>query len=151
MMELKLDTNALSSLIDADPSFKLAIQQAVLQNIANRYIKSTDYTINKLMSDMQSQALDLYTNKDRYGSRSLLPAQRAEFQKIIDSEIQDLIKNSLRTLEPIVKASIDDAFNKFDKQYIDKALDRLLDKYTIDYIQTRLNDRWQEAIKSLTK
>jgi len=38
-IELKLDTNALSSLIEKDESFRLNIQQSVLENIANRYVK----------------------------------------------------------------------------------------------------------------
>ena len=46
-IEIKLDTNALSSLIDSDPEFRTKIQQSVLTNIANRYLKVANDDINK--------------------------------------------------------------------------------------------------------
>ena len=45
-IEIKLDTNALASLIESDPEFKTKIQQSVLANIANRYLKTTQTEIS---------------------------------------------------------------------------------------------------------
>ena len=44
-IELKLDTNALSSLIEKDPEFQLKLQACVIENIARRHIKGIPETI----------------------------------------------------------------------------------------------------------
>ena len=55
-IEMKLDTNALSSLIEADPTFRANIQQSVLTNIANRYLKVANTDINKAIESAISIA-----------------------------------------------------------------------------------------------
>ncbi len=62
---LKLDSTALSSLIDADPSFKLELQSAVLANIAGRYIKGAgeaiEQTLARSAENAKKEALESFT------------------------------------------------------------------------------------------
>ena len=63
-IELKLDTNALSHLIEQDSEFRLNLQQCVLENIAKRYVKGVSddiqFAVKKAVEHEQNEVVKLF-------------------------------------------------------------------------------------------
>ena len=161
-LEIKLDTNALASLIDSDPEFKLKVQQSVLANIANRYLKdsSIDFSeaIKAAANSAKAKVLEEYGSYDRgyppvfklnqqtsdhitTKTRALAKATAdAEISKIIDDEIATRMKS----IEDIITAKIavgisrqtDQMINAAVKTKIESTVNTMLSEILVNKLQS---------------
>lgn len=152
MIELKLDTNALSSLIDKDPQFKLSIQQAVLQNISNRYVKSTCANINgQLLKAAESARKDV---QDQYMEREsqytsfykLKPAAKKQIQEACQRDINSVMADLVCTTKERSEKVIKEAFNSYDKEKLNGLIDSMLNAHINAYVKTKIEERFKEAM-----
>ncbi len=150
-IQLKLDTNALASLIEADPEFKLQLRQAILQNIADRYIKTTDADIQRELTvaaaSTKQQILDMYTvtvQKDRWSStRTLNEDLKKEIAKVCRTHIESSIGSLIRDeISKWIEASAED--NR-------RRIHSMMEVFTTSHIKEMLKTRFEKAIKALNE
>lgn len=143
MIELKLDTNAVSHLIDSDPTFKLKIQQAVLANIAGRYVKNVSGLVDgsvknaveaaqtSLLKDFGSWSTE-FSGKHKFNLKSgVLDAIKSEIQSksqvFIREAIRDAIEEQSKEIESRVKAYVDMAMKEYTTKAVSIAIKDRLD------------------------
>jgi hypothetical protein len=125
-IEIKLDTNALASLIEKDEQFRLKIQQCVLENIARRFVKGVDSDIQSAVSKAaeteKSKIVESFgsyqsgnwsrtitlkqTLKDEIKT-AVCKASNVEIESLIASSIEAQMKAAEATIALRVKSEVD--------------------------------------------
>jgi len=155
-IELKLDTQALSSLIEQDPTFRASIQQSVLQNIVNRYVKNADSSIDMIMersiNKLRDEVLDRYTFKapNWEGTRKLKEHVKTDIFGVLDDELKLQVQELTKKSRDVIDESIKAAFEKLDKGHIDRKIESYLNRYTNEYIAAELERRFKAALSQFT-
>lgn len=116
-IELKLDTNALSTLIEKDPQFQLNLQQCVLENVAKRYIKGVPETVKNAIETAAKTERDkvasLFGSYPTWGSFKLKDNVIDMIKTAVDreakSQIDDLIRSTIAEAERGLKEKIERA------------------------------------------
>jgi hypothetical protein len=126
-IELKLDTNALSSLIEKDPEFQLKLQACVIENIARRHIKGVPETIKNTIEAAakveKEKVAELFGNFTSSWSQpfKLKESVIADIKKAINQsakdEIASLVREAVKSVEADIKTKVETAVSETMIQY----------------------------------
>jgi len=152
-IELKLDTNALASIIDLDGDFKFKLQQAILQNIANRYIKSNDHGITSQLQlacdNAKEEILTKYTTSRKDGNgwnartiRELNDSTKKEILKICGEYLSTNLHN-------LIRDAVAEASKTITAEEIRRRAAATLDQYTNKYIEEQIRAKFAKAISAI--
>lgn len=150
-IEIKLDTAALSSLIDSDPEFKIKVQTAVIANIASKYIRSVEpdvvSAINQVAQDCRKAAVRPfaeYTDKYPY-TLKLSDSTREHIKSLVATEVK-------REYETIVHEMIEAQFaNKMKilQTSVDMEVELSMKRYTNEVVGQMIKDRVNKAMEAM--
>lgn len=157
MVELKLDTNAVNALFPEGTEARVALQQAVINNITSeilgkRITKDIHDLVNAAVTsmgldfnfqDMIQKELNTYMKARGWGSnyKELQPSRKEEIKKLVEAEVRDI---SHTAFEDIIKSCTEDAKTRFEdgmERKITYALSKVEDK-----VSSRLNEKWKEIL-----
>jgi hypothetical protein len=126
-IELKLDTNALSSLIEKDPEFQLKLQACVIENIARRHIKGVPETIKNTIEAAakveKEKVAEMFGNFTSSWSQpfKLKESVIADIKKAINQsakdEIASLVREAVKSVEADIKTKVETAVSETMIQY----------------------------------
>ena len=126
-IELKLDTNALSSLIEKDPEFQLKLQNCVIENIARRHIKGVPETIKNTIEaaakSEKEKVAEMFGNFTSSWSQpfKLKDSVIADIKKAINQsakdEIASLVREAVKSVEADIKTKVETAVSETMIQY----------------------------------
>lgn len=149
MISLKLDTKALEHLLcEDDGSFKLDLQQSVLEEFSRRHIKAfiNDGAFKKQVDEIKHEAIKEIEGmfgewKGRYGNRQFELHQ--DIKNLISLHAKSAVTNELEKVTAQVEKIYADTAKKIEIEYSAKAL--MLEKSLADFIN-QLEEK-TEAIK----
>lgn len=142
---IRLDTNALKSLIDSDENFRLEITNAVLTNITKRYMKSIPDTVKSIVENIVAKERDSVL-KDITESNSMWSGQfklkgpkadeiknlsRSLTQTACSSMIHEMINEAINKLSPEIESNV--------KTAVDRVIDNEVRKQVAERIKAVLN------------
>ena len=151
-LEIKLDTNALSSLIDSDPEFKTKIQQGVLANISNRYLKESSTLMGEEIARQAKIARDQVLSE--YGSFKSSGYQRvfelnSTLSEQIKTRVTDLVKTTASLeIGKMIDEQILERINELEDRISAKVAVAVSRKVDTE-ISKAVNDKVQEAITKI--
>lgn len=157
MVELKLDTTAVNALFPEGTEARVALQQAVINNITNGIIgKQIPKDIRDMVDaaaknmgldfnfqDMVQKELNSYMKNRGWGSsaKELQPTRKSELKSLVEAEIRNIAHDSF---EGIVKNCTEEAKKQFEDG-MERKIKYALSK-TDAHFASRLNENFKQIL-----
>ena len=146
-IQIKLDTNALSSLIEKDPEFQLQIQQAVLENIAHRYIKGVGADLTAAVEAAARLAKNEVAKE--FGTYSGQYRSSLTLNSDITADIKNAVQSTTRKeLEAHVRATLASEL-EYQKSLIKQVVSHELKTFTNKTIAAEIQAKVAAALSTI--
>lgn|ERR1035437_3894629 len=154
MIKISLDSNALSAIIEKDPEFQLNIQQSVLANLVQRYVKGVPEHIQAAVQGEANRikvelSKEYGTHSGGWNSKFTLNSQISrEIKESVEMLVKSEFRGYLSKLQEDVKVEIDKAVN-FRRATIAHDIQVAISKYTNEAIALEVQQKVKEALSQI--
>lgn len=145
-IQLKLDTNALASLFPEGSDIQLKLQQAIIQNIADRFLKNKSIDIQKQLLQAGNAVAESCMAQfltGPYHSRSLSPGIQDKIKQAVHSQVQETITSTIKDIlsDSYIQAQI--------RTQIQQELKTTIKELSKEFIQSQLKKALADTMSTM--